>query len=110
MTRRPKHTAYSRGTVSKPATVRERVAAYRKRMRAKGYKPVEVWVPDTSNPKFIARVRRQLRALARIERKDKELMAWLDANTADLVRLIEEEERAAGVPPPSWDPAAVKPI
>lgn len=102
--------AYKTGRRTRPLAVHERVAAYRKRMRAKGYKPVEVWVPDTKNPKFIARLRRQARAVAKREKGDKKLTAWLDANMADLVRMIEEEERTAGVSPPEWDPAAERPI
>ena len=108
MPRKPR--PYPATTRSRPSTVHERVAAYRKRMRAKGYKPVEIWVPDTTNPKFIARLQRASRAIARRERHDKDLIAWLDANMADLIAHIEETERAGGLPPPSWDPAAERPI
>ena len=102
--------SYASTRSSRPATVHERVAAYRKRMRAKGYKPVETWVPDTSNPKFIARLQRWSRAIAKREKNDKKLARWLDANAAELIEDIEAAERAAGVPPPSWDPAAERPI
>lgn len=110
MPRLSKPGSYQPRKAGKALSVRERVAAYRKRMRAKGYKPVEVWVPDMSNPRFIARLKRQARAVARREGRDKKLAAWLDANMVDAVRMIEEEERAAGVPPPEWDPASERPI
>jgi hypothetical protein len=31
---------------------REKVRAYRKRMRAKGLRLVQMWLPDTSSPEF----------------------------------------------------------
>lgn len=37
----------------------ERVRAYRERMRKKGMKLVQFWVPDTSTPEFKAEARRQ---------------------------------------------------
>lgn len=110
MPKKPSRKRYAVAKAGRPATVHERVASYRKRMRAKGYKPVETWVPDTSNPKFIADFRRQARAIARVEKHDKKLMDWLDANTADLVAQIEAAERGAGVPAPSWDPSAERPV
>ena len=101
---------YLKPARSKPVQARERVAAYRKRMRKLGYRAVETWVPDTRNPKFIAEFQRQCRAVARKERKDRAMMDWLDANTADLVAEIERTERAAGVLAPRWDPAAERPV
>lgn len=43
---------------------RERVRAYRARMRAQGMKLVQIWVPDTSSPEYIAEARRQSRLAA----------------------------------------------
>lgn len=33
--------------------VRERVGAYRTRMRAQGLRPVQIWVPDVRSPDFV---------------------------------------------------------
>ena len=43
---------------------RERVRAYRASMRAKGMKLVQIWVPDTSSPEYIAEALRQSRLIA----------------------------------------------
>lgn len=39
--------------------VRERVSAYRARMRAQGLRPVQIWVPDVRSPEFAAEAHRQ---------------------------------------------------
>ena len=39
--------------------VRERVSAYRARMRAQGLRPVQIWVPDVRSPAFAAEAHRQ---------------------------------------------------
>lgn len=44
---------------SNPKSSRERVRAYRERMRKKGMRLVQFWVPDTSTPEFKAEARRQ---------------------------------------------------
>lgn len=40
-------------------TVKDRVDTYRKRMRAKGYRPVQIWVPDVRSERFAKEARRQ---------------------------------------------------
>ncbi|RJF88081.1 DUF3018 family protein [Oleomonas cavernae] len=40
-------------------TTREKVKAYRERLRAQGLRPVQIWVPDVRSPEFIAEARRQ---------------------------------------------------
>jgi len=40
-------------------TVRDRVNAYRARMRAQGLRPVQIWVPDVRSPDFAAEAHRQ---------------------------------------------------
>ena len=42
-----------------PKDGRERAREYRERMRAKGYRQVTLWVPDTRTPEFAAESRRQ---------------------------------------------------
>ncbi len=43
---------------------REKARAYRERMRAKGLRPVQLWVTDTRSPEFAAEARRQSLAVA----------------------------------------------
>jgi hypothetical protein len=95
---------YVEGEPKKGATVRERVSAYRRRMRAMGYRPLEVWVPDTRDPRFRASFRKQCRAVAAAERNDAAMEAWLDANAADLLDGIDRTEQAAGAAASSWGP------
>ena len=47
-----------------PASSRDKVRDYRARMRAKGMRLVQFWVPDTTLPKFRAEARRQSRLIA----------------------------------------------
>ncbi len=44
---------------------RDKVRDHRARMRAKGMKLVQFWVPDTSTAEFKAEARRQSRLIAR---------------------------------------------
>ncbi len=46
---------------SKPKGARVRMRAFRERMRALGYKAVQVWLPDVTDPRFMAEARRQSR-------------------------------------------------
>ncbi len=38
---------------------REKVSEHRRRLRAQGLRPVQLWVPDTRSPAFKAEARRQ---------------------------------------------------
>lgn len=40
---------------------RSRVAAHRTTLRARGLRPIQIWVPDTRAPGFAAEARRQAR-------------------------------------------------
>jgi mRNA-degrading endonuclease toxin of MazEF toxin-antitoxin module len=44
--------------------VRDRVREHRRRMRERGYRPIQVWVPDVRSERFSAEARRQSRAVA----------------------------------------------
>jgi hypothetical protein len=44
--------------------VRERVSDYRRRMRERGYRPVQVWVPDVRTEQFAVEAHRQSAAVA----------------------------------------------
>jgi len=57
---------------------REKVKAYRARLRAQGLRPIQIWVPDTRSPAFAEEARRQslLVALSPDEAEDQ---AFIDA-------------------------------
>ncbi len=44
---------------------RETASRYRARMRDQGFRPLQLWVPDTRSPKFAAECRRQSLSVAR---------------------------------------------
>ncbi|HWS58405.1 MAG TPA: antitoxin MazE-like protein [Actinotalea sp.] len=48
--------------------VRNRVAEHRRRMRERGYRPVQVWVPDVRSDAFAAEAHRQSARLAAADR------------------------------------------
>ena len=43
---------------------RERSARYRAKMRAKGYRLKQFWLPDVTSPEFIAQAQADARAIA----------------------------------------------
>lgn len=47
--------------------VRERVSEYRRRMRERGYRPVQIWVPDVRTAEFAAEARRQAALVSRAD-------------------------------------------
>jgi len=50
---------------SNPKTSRDKVRAHRDRLRRKGLRPLQVWVPDVRSPLFKKEARRQARAVAK---------------------------------------------
>ena len=58
--------------------VRERVSAYRARLRAQGLRPVQIWVPDTRRPGFADECRRQSALAAAADLHDPELDMFLE--------------------------------
>jgi len=50
--------------VDRNQTIREKVASYRSRMRARGLRPVQIWVPDTRTAAFRAEAHNQSLAIA----------------------------------------------
>lgn len=47
--------------------VRDRVSEHRKRLRAQGLRPIQVWVPDVRSPAFADEARRQAIAVAQAD-------------------------------------------
>ena len=58
-------------------SVRDRVAKHREKMRSRGYRPIQVWVPDMRTKEFEAEVQRQMRLINSADRED-DIMDWLD--------------------------------
>jgi len=64
-----------RGT-SKCIPSRDKVRAHRKRLRARGLRPIEFWLPDTRTAAFAAEAHRQSQVVARSRsaRQDQEFI------------------------------------
>ena len=67
---------------------REKVRAHRARRRAKGFRLVQLWLPDTRTPEFAAAAHRASLAIARspTERDDQafvDSISWLNSEDAD---------------------------
>lgn len=65
-------------TANKRRGTREKVRTYRERMRARGLRPVQIWVPDTRTAAFRAEAHRQSLAVARSARAVED-QAFIDA-------------------------------
>lgn len=52
-------------TSSKRQTSRDKVREHRKRLRAQGLRPLQIWVPDTRSAAFKAQAHRQSLVVAR---------------------------------------------
>lgn len=64
--------------------ISERVQKHRDGLRAAGLRPVQIWVPDTRVPAYVAECRRQsLLALAG-DRQDDDLHSLMDQALADV--------------------------
>jgi hypothetical protein len=48
----------------RPKPSRSKVRAYRERLRAKGLRPIQIWVPDVRSPSFRSAAHRQSAAVA----------------------------------------------
>ena len=63
----------------KPIPAPKRMASYRQRMRSAGLRPVQIWVPDTGAPGFVAKCRRQARAIATGDPAGDEIMRFVES-------------------------------
>jgi hypothetical protein len=63
---------------ARPKSSREKVKAYRERMRKRGMKLIQIWVPDPKSPYFFAEARRQARLIANSPH-EKEDQAFIDS-------------------------------
>ena len=63
-------------------TVRDRVGAHRRRMRERGYRLVQVWVPDVRSPEFAREAHRQATLLRDADRRSDD-QDFVDAVSVD---------------------------
>ncbi|HEY5209336.1 MAG TPA: antitoxin MazE family protein [Stellaceae bacterium] len=61
-----------------PKSSRDKVKAYRARLRRQGLRPIQIWVPDVRARSFKAEARRQSLAVARSAYADED-QAFIDA-------------------------------
>ena len=61
---------------------RRRVREHRRRLRAQGLRPVQIWVPDVRSPEFTREAHRQAAAVA-ASRHAKDDQAFIDALSLD---------------------------
>ena len=73
------------------ASTRERVREYRRRLRAQGLRPIQIWVPDVRAPEFAVEAHRQSAAIAASEHEADD-QAFVDAITVDWAAEEEPEE------------------
>lgn len=62
---------------------RENVSRYRDKMRALGFRPIQIWVPDTRSPKFAEECRRQS-LLVSNDAAEQAILGELDAAMEDI--------------------------
>ena len=61
----------------KKRAARERVRKHRESLRARGLRPIQIWVPDTRRPGFAEEARRQCLAVKN-DPQEKEVMDWIE--------------------------------
>ena len=61
---------------------RDRVRRHRERLRERGLRPIQIWVPDVNAPEFVREAHRQS-ALVAASEQDQDDQAFVDAISAD---------------------------
>lgn len=69
-----------------------KVSAYRRRLRERKLRPLQIWVPDLSDPEVRERLKEEARRL-RDHPSTKEGEAFVEAALADLAEELDELER-----------------
>jgi hypothetical protein len=76
---------------------RSRVARHRARLRAMGLRPVQIWVPDTRSPGFLAEAARQSRLVDADPQQFAATMEWVESvSVFDEPEASPEDDRAGG--------------
>jgi len=65
-------------TRTKSRSSRDKVRAYRERLRKQGLRPIQIWVPDVRSPEFAREAHRQSRAVAKSP-QEKDDQAFIDS-------------------------------
>ena len=66
------------------AQTNERVQKHRDALRKAGFRPVQIWVPDTRRPNFDDECRHQCRLVAQADRADTGMHQFMDEVLADI--------------------------
>ncbi|HXQ50742.1 MAG TPA: antitoxin MazE family protein [Stellaceae bacterium] len=61
-----------------PSKPKDKMRAYRERLRRQGLRPVQLWLPDTRSSRFAAAARRQSR-LVRDDPAEQETLDFIEA-------------------------------
>jgi Protein of unknown function (DUF3018) len=64
------------------APARDRVRRHRERLRQRGLRPIQIWVPDVNAPEFVREAHRQS-ALVAASEQDLDDQAFVDAISSD---------------------------
>lgn len=72
--------------------VKQRVQKRREALRAAGLRPVQMWLPDTRDPKFRADMAEAGRRIAEADVKDTDLQEFMDATWRETLADIDEME------------------
>jgi hypothetical protein len=62
---------------------RELTEEERLQLIAQGYKPMEIWVPDLSDPEVLARADAEAKRIAKAD-QDEDIMDWIEAVQKDM--------------------------
>ena len=62
---------------------RELTAEERRQLISEGYKPVEIWVPDLSDPEILARAKAEAKRIAKAD-QDEDIVDWIEAVQHDM--------------------------
>lgn len=62
-----------------PKSSTDRMAAYRRRQREAGLRPVQIWVPDLRKPDILAEYRRQAQLIAHSDVAGTDALEWIEA-------------------------------
>jgi hypothetical protein len=74
-----------RRSAQKRSSSRDKVRAYRERLRARGLRPIQIWIPDTRSSAFKAEAHRQSQLVARspYARQDQEFIDAVSLQLGD---------------------------
>ena len=72
--------------------VNQRVQKRRDALRAQGLRPVQMWLPDTRDPKFRDEIAREIKQINKADAKDIDLQERLDATWNETLAEVEELE------------------